>query len=183
MSGSDPSGFGWFSDLIHADDSQPGLAILGFGVGAVGGAYLSTLTSGNSLEGFTGSSGFGGGLAIGQAVYEAGYGSTGETYAKPKGELGSGAQQATGNGLYNESAGAPPAGADNRLAVIPCHASPEECTQRILDLQLGTGVGGVSIAVEGAEAAAGWVARAVRWILARFWRTGADGCIRPTDHR
>ncbi len=109
MSGSDPSGFGWLAN-ISVGDAVGAAVIAGHAV-----SYGILLGNSDSLAGasptsagsITTGSIAGGGLGVGQAAYGLATSGNGGN-AAPTGELGGGAQQATGNGLYNESAGAPP---------------------------------------------------------------------------
>ena len=100
MSGSDPSGFGWFAN-ISVGDAVGAAVIAGHAV-----SYGILLGNSDSLAGasptsagsITTGSIAGGGLGIGQAAYGLATSGNGGN-AAPTGRLGSGAQQATGNGL------------------------------------------------------------------------------------
>src|SRR5690606_11876094 len=116
MSGSDPTGFSWLSDILNGNSSSgwEGSSYFGAALGVVGGAYITSLAQagafaqGGSLSGFTATSGLGGGAAIVEAF--AGLNDPGaETYAAPTGQLSQG-------GMYNENAGAAPPRAEGALA-------------------------------------------------------------------
>jgi hypothetical protein len=109
MSGSDPTGFSWISDILNGNSSSgwEGSSFFGATVGVVGGAYITSLAQagafaeGGSLSGFTGTSGLGGGAAIVEAFAGLNDPGANATYAAPTGELSQG-------GLYNDGAGPPP---------------------------------------------------------------------------
>ncbi len=100
MSGSDPSGFGWLAN-ISVGDAVGAAVIAGHAV-----SYGILLGNSDSLAGasptsagsITTGSIAGGGLGVGQAAYGLATSGNGGN-AAPTGELGGGAQQATGNGL------------------------------------------------------------------------------------
>ncbi len=107
MSGSDPSGFGWLAN-ISVGDAVGAAVIAGHAV-----SYGILLGNSDSLAGasptsagsITTGSIAGGGLGVGQAAYGLATSGNGGN-AAPTGELGGGAQQATGNGLSQGGMGA-----------------------------------------------------------------------------
>ena len=121
MSGSDPTGYSWFSDILGGDNSSGWTSSTFFGgaVAIVGGAYVTMLyqqgafAQGGSLKGFGangGNSGIGGAVAVAEAINGLNDPGANVTYAAPTGELGGGAT------LYNENAGAAPPGSQGNLA-------------------------------------------------------------------
>jgi len=127
MSGSDPTGFSWLSDIFSGDTSSgwQDSTFFGAALGVVGGAYATMLYQsgafgeGAALHGFSGNSGIGGGIAIGEAINGLNDPGANETYAAPTGELGSGASQGE---LYNENAGASPSRPHGAMACYPASA-------------------------------------------------------------
>ena len=109
MSGTDPTGYGWLEKIFSSDSDWEGAALP---------AYLAVVTLG-AAGGSVAASNFGGGLAgiaTSQWDYAGLYDMPGANNGPaPTGEFGSGAAGSQG-GLYNESAVAPPAGPDERIA-------------------------------------------------------------------
>jgi hypothetical protein len=167
LSGSDPSGFNWLSDLLSSDSSgYQGAAIFAGAAITVGGAGLSALVQSGTLSG---PSAAGGAVGIAHAAYGLSDPGANATYAAPTGELGSGA------GLYNEGAGAAPSAAQGATACYPaCSLNPRaefdtqeqwEAYARAYEIggNLLLGVGGLArwlAARAAARAAAGAVAEA-----------------------
>ena len=164
MSGSDPTGYNWFSDIVSGDNSSGWTSSTFFGgaVAIVGGAYVTMLyqqgafAQGGSMEGFSGSSGAGGAIAVAEAINGLSDPGANATYAAPTGELGSGAT------LYNEGAGAPPPQTDNRLAAVQC-GTPERCQQLAWEVNTMGPMGGVVI--QGGVRAATLFRAALQWLF------------------